>query len=123
MSYVTSGQMDWLQMMYGDDTYQTMLSTFGRLVEEKVLPAEQNTEVNRAKNPLKDLKSILEDKGKFDKKTVDEAINEAKKGQKIPAEVYTQIAESGLTPAEELVAAYEGRWNGSICPVFQEYAY
>lgn len=34
-----------------------------------------------------------------------------------------QIAESGLTPAEELVAAYEGRWNKSICPVFQEYAY
>ncbi|MBT3559267.1 MAG: glutamate--cysteine ligase [Rhodospirillales bacterium] len=34
-----------------------------------------------------------------------------------------QTAESGLTPAEELLAAYEGRWNNSICPVFQEYAY
>lgn len=34
-----------------------------------------------------------------------------------------QIAESGLTPAEELVAAYNGRWGRSVCPVFQEYAY
>ncbi len=34
-----------------------------------------------------------------------------------------QIAESGLTPAEELLAAYNGRWAGAITPVFQEYAY
>lgn len=94
---MTSGQMDWLQMMYDDDTYQTMLSTFGRLVEEKVLPAEQNTEVYRAKNPLQDLKSRLEEKGKFDEKTVDDAIAEAKKAGKIPQDVYDAIVESGLT--------------------------
>jgi glutamate--cysteine ligase len=34
-----------------------------------------------------------------------------------------QIAESGITPAEELLAAYHGRWNGSVDPVFREYAY
>jgi len=34
-----------------------------------------------------------------------------------------QIAQSGLTPAEELLAAYEGRWNRSVDPVFKEYAY
>ena len=34
-----------------------------------------------------------------------------------------QIATSGLTPAEELLAAYEGRWGQSVDPVFQEYAY
>ena len=34
-----------------------------------------------------------------------------------------QIAESGITPAEELVRAYERRWQGSVDPVFQEYAY
>lgn len=33
------------------------------------------------------------------------------------------IAESGRTPAEEMLAAYEGRWNQSIDPIFQEYAY
>ena len=34
-----------------------------------------------------------------------------------------QIAESGLTPAEELLAAYERRWKGSVEPVYREYSY
>jgi len=34
-----------------------------------------------------------------------------------------EIAESGITPAEELLAQYEGPWKGSVDPVFQEYAY
>ena len=34
-----------------------------------------------------------------------------------------QIAESGLTPAEDLLFAYERRWKGSIDPIFREYAY
>ena len=34
-----------------------------------------------------------------------------------------QIAESGLTPAEELIRAYERRWNKNIDSIFKEYAY
>jgi glutamate--cysteine ligase len=34
-----------------------------------------------------------------------------------------EIAESGITPAEELLDAYENRWNGNIEPLFDEYAY
>lgn len=34
-----------------------------------------------------------------------------------------KIAESGLTPAEELLEAYERRWGGNVDPVFTEYAY
>lgn len=33
------------------------------------------------------------------------------------------IAETGVTPAEELLEAYEARWGSSIDPVFEEYAY
>ena len=33
------------------------------------------------------------------------------------------IAESGVTPAEELLDAYENRWNRGIAPLFDEYAY
>jgi glutamate--cysteine ligase len=33
------------------------------------------------------------------------------------------IAESGKTPAEELLEAYEGRWGKNVDPVFTEYAY
>tara|TARA_B100000029_G_scaffold445348_1_gene465694 strand:+ start:2261 stop:3622 length:1362 start_codon:yes stop_codon:yes gene_type:complete len=33
------------------------------------------------------------------------------------------IAESGVTPAEELLEAYETRWGKSVDPAFEEYAY
>lgn len=33
------------------------------------------------------------------------------------------IAESGFTAAEDLLAAYNGRWRGRVDPVFVEYAY
>ena len=33
------------------------------------------------------------------------------------------IAESGITPAEEMIRAFDRRWQGNIDPVFQEYAY
>jgi glutamate--cysteine ligase len=34
-----------------------------------------------------------------------------------------RIAESGVTPAEDLLEAYRTRWNGSVDPVFRDYAY
>ncbi len=33
------------------------------------------------------------------------------------------IAETGVTPAEEMLAAYKGRWKGSVDPIFTECAY
>jgi len=34
-----------------------------------------------------------------------------------------QIAETGQTPAEELLCAYERQWKKSVLPVYTEYAY
>ncbi|MBX3494490.1 MAG: glutamate--cysteine ligase, partial [Parvibaculum sp.] len=34
-----------------------------------------------------------------------------------------KIVETGITPAEELLALYHGRWNGSVDPVFREFAF
>jgi len=34
-----------------------------------------------------------------------------------------EIAATGVTPAEHLLSAYEGRWNRSLDPVFAEHAY
>jgi len=34
-----------------------------------------------------------------------------------------EIAESGLTPAEQLLAEYRGRWGGRIAPLYEEQAY
>jgi glutamate--cysteine ligase len=33
------------------------------------------------------------------------------------------IAERGVTPAEELLASYHGRWGGSVAPIYTECAY
>jgi len=37
--------------------------------------------------------------------------------------VLQEIAETGLCPAEVKLAAYLGRWNGSVDPVFHDFAY
>ncbi|HEX9447802.1 MAG TPA: glutamate--cysteine ligase [Dongiaceae bacterium] len=37
--------------------------------------------------------------------------------------VIQKIAESGITPAEEKLALYHGKWHGSVDPVFTEFAY
>lgn len=33
------------------------------------------------------------------------------------------IAESGMTPADALLEAYQGRWGGSVDPIYDELAY
>jgi glutamate--cysteine ligase len=38
-------------------------------------------------------------------------------------DILEEIAASGRCPAEELLALYEGRWQGSVDPVFTEFAY
>jgi len=38
-------------------------------------------------------------------------------------ETLFEIADSGETPAERLLARFNGPWGGSVDPVFQEYAY
>jgi len=100
MSYITSGQIHQIQMMYGHhpnhDSFQEILQTFGQLVESKVLPAEKKTEMERAQDPLKNLAFQLSQSGKFDKQAMETAITEAKKKEKIPEAVYDQIADFGL---------------------------
>ncbi len=34
-----------------------------------------------------------------------------------------EIAESGITPAERLLALYHGKWNGDVTRVYEEFAY
>lgn len=38
-------------------------------------------------------------------------------------EALQDIIAAGRTPAEELLEAFHGRWNGNVDPVFEEYAY
>lgn len=120
MSYVAFQLKDWIRMLYGEDEnhdeYQTMLDTFGTLVKKGVLPAEQKTETQRAKNPFEDfkerfkdqpIKKILNEVAEADGITseeadrrisdcVDEVGREIVKDEKIPDEVYQQITEFGI---------------------------
>jgi glutamate--cysteine ligase len=38
-------------------------------------------------------------------------------------ETLALIAESGRSPADELLERYQGSWEGSVDPVYREYAY
>ncbi|MGH6959968.1 MAG: glutamate--cysteine ligase, partial [Dongiaceae bacterium] len=38
-------------------------------------------------------------------------------------DILDEIAASGRCPAEEKLALYNGRWNGSVDPIFSEFAY
>ena len=34
-----------------------------------------------------------------------------------------EIAETGVTQAEKLLALYHGRWKGSVAPIYDEFSY
>jgi glutamate--cysteine ligase len=34
-----------------------------------------------------------------------------------------EIVARGVTPAEDMLARYRNEWNGSVEPIFDEYAY
>jgi glutamate--cysteine ligase len=34
-----------------------------------------------------------------------------------------EIAQSGVTPADEILALYDGAWNGDVTPVFEKLSY
>jgi glutamate--cysteine ligase len=50
-------------------------------------------------------------------------INESGRDEAIFLDTLQAIAESGRTPAEEMLEAYHGRWRNSVDPLFKEYAY
>ena len=50
-------------------------------------------------------------------------LNQAGQDEAIYLEPLLAIAQSGRPPAEELLTAYHGRWQGSVDPVFKECAY
>jgi glutamate--cysteine ligase len=49
--------------------------------------------------------------------------NDSGRDESIYLDTLQAIAASGRTPAEDMLEAYEGRWGGSVDPIFSEYAY
>jgi glutamate--cysteine ligase, plant type len=50
-------------------------------------------------------------------------LNESGRDESVFLEPLLAIAQSGRTPAEEMLEAYHGRWNRSVDPIFKEQAY
>ncbi len=50
-------------------------------------------------------------------------LNDQGRDERIFLDTLCHAAETGVTPADELLQAYHGRWNGSVDPIFREYAY
>jgi glutamate--cysteine ligase len=50
-------------------------------------------------------------------------LNDSGRDESVFLETLQGIAQSGRTPAEEILDAYNGRWHGSVDPIFREYAY
>jgi len=49
--------------------------------------------------------------------------NDSGRDESIFLDTLISTAESGRTPAEDMLEAYHGRWNESVDPLFKEYAY
>ena len=49
--------------------------------------------------------------------------NDSGRDESIFLDTLKMIAESGRTPAEDMLKAYHGRWRGGVDPLFKEYAY
>ncbi len=101
MSYVAREQKHWLHLLYGGDDnlglYQDLLDNFARLVETHVLPAEKNTETERAKNPFREVRLRMAQKAQYDRDALEAVLEGLRADRKIPAGVYDRVAESGLT--------------------------
>lgn len=50
-------------------------------------------------------------------------LNESGRDESVFLDTLQAIAESGRTPAEDMLDAYHGRWQGSVDPLFKEYSY
>ncbi|MGE5503357.1 MAG: glutamate--cysteine ligase [Actinomycetota bacterium] len=50
-------------------------------------------------------------------------LNDSGRDESIFLDTLKDIAQSGRTPAEEMLEAFHGRWGGTVDPIFREYAY
>jgi len=117
----------WVGLLYDDKALADVTSIISDWSYEEVSSLRDQVPATALKTPfrggnLQDLaKDILEiskqglsRRAKFDSSGQDETMF---------LNPLHAIAESGITPADEIVARFEGDWNGSVDPVFSEYAY
>jgi len=117
----------WVGLLYDDQALADVISMISDWSYDEVSALRDEVPVAALKTPfrgstLQDLakdvlaiaKQGLERRAKLDGSGQDETVF---------LNPLHAIAESGITPAEELLAHFDGDWAGSVDPVFTEYAY
>ncbi len=117
----------WVGLLYDDQALADVISMISDWSYDEVSALRDEVPVAALKTPfrgstLQDLakdvlaiaKQGLERRAKLDGSGQDETVF---------LNPLHAIAESGITPAEELLAHFDGDWDGSVDPVFTEYAY
>jgi glutamate--cysteine ligase len=117
----------WVGLLYDDKALADIISIIGDWSYEEVSGLRDQVPTTALKTPfrngtLQDLaKDILEiskqgliRRGKLDSLGRDETMF---------LNPLHAIANSGITPAEEMMLRFSGEWCGSVDPIFKEYAY
>ena len=117
----------WVGLLYDDQALADVISMISDWSYDEVSALRDEVPVAALKTPFRG--STLQDLAK-------DVLAIAKQGLKRRAKLdgsgqdetiflnpLHAIAESGITPAEELLAHFDGDWAGSVDPVFTEYAY
>ena len=117
----------WVGLLYDDQALADVISMISDWSYDEVSALRDEVPIAALKTPfrgstLQDLakdvlaiaKQGLERRAKLDGSGQDETVF---------LNPLHAIAESGITPAEELLAHFDGDWAGSVDPVFTEYAY
>ena len=117
----------WVGLLYDDQALADVISMISDWSYDEVSALRDEVPVAALKTPfrgstLQDLakdvlaiaKQGLERRAKLDGSGQDETVF---------LNPLHAIAESGITPAEELLAHFDGDWDGSVDQVFTEYAY
>ncbi|MDP7425905.1 MAG: glutamate--cysteine ligase [Rhodospirillales bacterium] len=117
----------WVGLLYDDQALADVISMISDWSYDEVSALRDEVPVAALKTPFRG--STLQDLAK-------DVLAIAKQGLKRRAKLdgsgqdetiflnpLHAIAESGITPAEELLAHFDGDWDGSVDQVFTEYAY
>ncbi|XP_057763781.1 glutamate--cysteine ligase, chloroplastic-like [Salvia miltiorrhiza] len=111
----------WVGLLYDDVSLQNVLDMIADWTPEERQMLRNKVPKSGLKTPFRDglLKHVAQDVLKFAKDGLD------RRGFKETGFLneLTEVVNTGITPAEKLLALYHGKWGRSVDPVFEELLY
>jgi glutamate--cysteine ligase len=117
----------WVGLLYDDKALADVMSLIGDWSYDEVATMRDQVPTGALKTPFRDgtLQDLAKDVLEISKQGLGRRAKLDSSGQDetMFLNPLHAIAQSGITPAEEMLAKFEGEWGGSVDPVFAEYAY